>query len=213
MIVAELRPANETQLRLLREQQPGTFIVLVTRMEVHNLLRLATVTVDAVADISQDPLAWLELVASLLDDRDHVARRDLIRRISSAPHLTEWLRTAAVRLAGAVPPLRTVTSLARSLKCSPSTLRKHYSRLESGWRLEDLVDWYVLLYYGWHVDLLDSHAVHSLCPPAQRTLDRMSLRLLGQRRSALRRPEIYDHPTVECLHISKGPLPSSFHPG
>jgi hypothetical protein len=212
VVAGDLDDAVVYELRFLREREPAVPIVLATSLTTDNLLRLATVTVDRVVDIRGGAADWREAIAVAVTDAAPTGQRELVARLRQATHLPAWLRVGAIRLATAAPPIRSVKALARSLGCSASTLRTHFGRLpspprlesggraESRWRLEDLVDWFVLLYYGWprRAERNTARAA-AAATPTKRTLDHMARRLLGTGRESIPRPAPSDHPLIARL--------------
>jgi hypothetical protein len=126
-------------------------------------------------------------------------RQELAQRIRNAPHLSGLLRNAVLRLVSAVPPIRSVKALARSLGCSTSILRANFARLDTGWRLKDLVDWFVLVHYRWLDRGSAVAAREEASPPTRRTLNAMARRLLEKTRTAEDPPGLADHSMIERL--------------
>lgn len=133
------------RLEALRVQYPHKPIVLVTRKDADNIRLLRRVEIEEVV--------WTEeiehaLAATVDRVRQISVFQDIAARLEAAQHLPARLRHALAHLFRSPNPVGTVEELAGSVGCDRRTLWRMWRSSisdEAGLRLQDMLDWNVLL--------------------------------------------------------------------
>jgi AraC-like DNA-binding protein len=175
-----------TQLRHVDAFAP---LVLLTDPHPENLVHLAGIIVDRVGWLKDNESVWAKIIAS---ERRPSDMFDFLHRVRTSDRLSEHMRIALLRLARSEPPFRTVRQLSTSLGCSESTLRQHFSRMQTGWRLQDLIDWFLVVRLG-----SGSHG-RIVTGPSTRSLQRMRKRLQPNEMPQSP-PRIMDHDMIRVM--------------
>lgn len=138
-------PAVE-RLQALRMQYPHKPVVLVTRKDADNVRLLRRVQIEEVV--------WTEEIehtlAATIDSTQHAARfTEIVAAIESAEHLPKRLRHALVHVFRSPTAALTVAELGAAVGCDRRTLWRLWTNsvgADSDLRLQDVVDWNLLLH-------------------------------------------------------------------
>jgi hypothetical protein len=173
--------AGETRLRDLRFRHPFHPLVLVTSKNADNALAIRWVAVEEVVWLSDVERALWPAVrrgpAQVLLQQVAVA----VERALPSDHL---LGRAIAYACRAKPPLHSIGQLASALACDRRTLWRHWRVALAGaapLRLEDLLDWFLLLHAVGRK--LPGHSWARLATELQvhpHTLGRIAARLAGR---------------------------------
>jgi hypothetical protein len=136
----QLEAEHLERLRMLRERQTGTAVILVTSFDEQNVVRLSTVVVDDVVFVHQLASKLLTSVQRATDD-SHC--RTLAAAILAGEHLDPVVRRAVSAALASPQAVRTVSDLAGLGFCSRDTLYRHWKGLALS--PADFMDWLFIL--------------------------------------------------------------------
>lgn len=128
-----------------RQRRPVHPMVLVTEKDAERLRLLAPITLHEVVWIHE---AAAQLAPAIARARVGTIFHELADRIRRTEHISPVLREALARAAESRQPIRRVQRLAEIMNKSPDVLDHHWHvavRPESELRLEDYLDWFILL--------------------------------------------------------------------
>jgi hypothetical protein len=137
---------EEARLRDLRFRYPLHPIILVTSKNADNALALRWVGVEDVVWLSELERGLWPAVR-----RGHAQAilQDMAATVRRAMPADRLLGRAIAYACRATPPLRSIGQLASALGCDRRTLWRHWRAALSGasaFRLEDVLDWFLLLH-------------------------------------------------------------------
>lgn len=148
VVMADWLTGNPAVQRLeaLRVQYPNKPLVLVTRKDADNARLLRRVEIEEVV--------WTEDIEHALGGAIDRARHtsvfeDIAARIEGATQLYGKLRSGLAYVFRSPNPIRTVEALAFTLGCDRRTLWRLWAntkRADAGLRLQDIIDWNLLLH-------------------------------------------------------------------
>jgi hypothetical protein len=148
VVLGWLRGSDLDARRLgsLKERHPLRPMVLVTSKDADNARALRTTVIDEVVWLSEiDAGLW----PAVLRARTSVVRQHLIGALDRALLLDRTLQRAIRYACNAERPVRSIGQLAASCGCDRRTLWRHWHHAVSAHvslRLEDVLDWLLLLY-------------------------------------------------------------------